>query len=64
MEKFQTQTETAIEIDFVRELQLRQWARQHFVPGELRKQTWHPIVLNEMKNRDRELAESHLGTAR
>jgi hypothetical protein len=43
-------------IDFVRELRLRQWARQNFVPGEQRKSTWHPVVLDEMRNRDRELA--------
>lgn len=43
-------------VDFVRELRLRQWARQHYVPLEARKATWHPVVLDEMVLRDRELA--------
>ena len=44
-----------LKIDFVRELRLRQWARQHFVPTESRKASWHPVVLDEMSLRDREL---------
>lgn len=42
-------------MDFVRELRLRQWARQHFVPAESRKSSWHPVVLDEMTRRDLEL---------
>jgi hypothetical protein len=42
-------------MDFVRELRLRQWSRQNFVPAEARKSTWHPVVLDEMSRRDREL---------
>ncbi len=42
-------------LDLVRELRLRQWARQHFVPERQRRATWHPIVLNEMSRRDLEL---------
>jgi len=42
-------------IDFVRELKLRQWARQNFVPPESRKVSWHPVVLDEMRCRDREI---------
>ena len=42
-------------IDFVRELRLRQWARQNFVPPESRKASWHPVVLDEMRCRDREI---------
>ncbi len=44
-------------IDFVRELRLRQWARQHYVTMDGRKPTWHPVVLDEMARRDRELLE-------
>ena len=44
------------QIDLVRELRVRQWARQNFVPQQQRKATWHPVVLDEMQNRDRELA--------
>ena len=47
-------------IDFVRELRLRQWARQHFVPRESRKSTWHPVVLDEMIRRDAEVNEKPL----
>jgi len=43
-------------IDFVRELRLRQWARLHFVAVDARKATWHPVVLDEMRLRDLELA--------
>ena len=42
--------------DLVRELRLRQWARVHFVAMESRQATWHPIVLDEMLRRDREIA--------
>lgn len=56
MNQFLRQDGTTSEIDLVRELRLRQWARQHFVPQEQRKVTWHPVVLDEMQNRDRELA--------
>lgn len=49
------QHESLFEVDFVRELRLRQWARQNFVSPELRKASWHPIVLDEMKCRDREM---------
>jgi hypothetical protein len=42
-------------IDFVRELRLRQWARQNFVPPASRKASWHPVVLDEMRCRDREI---------
>ena len=50
-------------IDFVRELRLRQWARQHYVPSDARKSTWHPVVLDEMHRRDEELADDspHIG---
>ena len=50
--------EPASKIDIVRELRLRQWARQNFVPTGQRKGTWHPVVLDEMRIRDRELASS------
>lgn len=46
---------TMFDTDLVRELRLRKWAREHFVAEELRKPCWHPIVLEEMKLRDREL---------
>ena len=44
-------------LDFVAELKLRQWARRNYVTPELRHDDdWHPIVLEEMRRRDGELA--------
>ena len=45
------------EIDFIRELRLRHWARTNYVCPDQRRETWHPIVLDEMHRRDVELAE-------
>jgi hypothetical protein len=42
-------------MDLVRELRLRQWARQNYVPLEQRQSGWHPIVLDEMHRRDLEI---------
>ena len=52
-----SEAETSM-IDFVRELRLRQWARQHWVSHEARRSTWHPIVLEEMSIKDGELQRS------
>jgi hypothetical protein len=48
------------EIDFIEELRLRRWARENFVPAELRQETWHPVILEEMVRKER---ESHLTDA-
>ena len=42
------------ELDFIEELRLRRWAREHYVPPSQRKQTWHPVVHEEMEKKDRE----------
>ena len=47
----------AEEIDFVRELQLRRWARENHVPPQERSGTWHPVVLEEMYAKDVESDE-------
>jgi hypothetical protein len=44
-------------LDLAHELGLRRWARANYVPAERRSATWHPIVLDEMRGRDSELAE-------
>ena len=44
-------------LELARELDLRRWARANYVPPGQRSATWHPIVLNEMESRDRELVE-------
>ncbi|QDT63815.1 hypothetical protein [Calycomorphotria hydatis] len=43
--------------DPVRELRLRRWAREHYVAPSDRQLSWHPIVLDEMRARDIELAK-------
>jgi hypothetical protein len=45
-------------VDLVKELRLRRWARQNYVPADDRRNSWHPIVLDEMKAKDDEIAES------
>jgi hypothetical protein len=42
------------ELDFIEELRLRRWAREHYVPTHQRKHTWHPIVHEEMEKKDLE----------
>ena len=48
------------ELDFIEELRLRRWARENFVPAELRQATWHPVILEEMTRKDR---DAHLSDA-
>ena len=42
------------ELDFIEELRLRRWARENFVPADLRQATWHPVILEEMVRKERE----------
>ena len=41
-------------LDLVEEIRLRTWARLNYTAPEQRSGTWHPVVLEEMKRRDRE----------
>ena len=50
------------EIDFIRELQLRRWARENYVPQHQRQSDWHPIIHEEMTRRDTEPADAHLAS--
>ena len=50
------------EVDFIRELQLRRWARENYVPHPQREHSWHPIVHDEMTRRDIESADTHLAS--
>jgi hypothetical protein len=45
---------TQVGLDAVDELRLRRWARQHYVSQDHRDQSWHPIVIDEMRRRDQE----------
>lgn len=43
------------EVDFIEELRLRRWAREHYVPVEQRSRSWHPIILEEMNRKDEDV---------
>lgn len=45
-------------VDFLKELRLRRWARENYVTAKERKSGWHPIVLDEMRRKDIELAQT------
>lgn len=40
------------------EFRLRRWARMHYVSSDQRKETWNPIVLDEMRIKDQEMREA------
>lgn len=42
------------ELDFIEELRLRRWAREHYVPRGQRQRSWHPVVHEEMAKKDTE----------
>ncbi len=46
------------ELDFIEELRMRRWARENYVPPDERKQSWHPIVHEEMEKKDLETGQS------
>jgi hypothetical protein len=46
------------DVDFIEELRLRRWAREHYVPRGQRQKSWHPIVHEEMEKKDREKGPS------
>jgi hypothetical protein len=46
------------ELDFIEELRLRRWAREHYVPHSLREKSWHPVVHDEMEKKDHEAHEA------
>jgi len=45
------------ELDFIEELRLRRWARENYVPRDRREQSWHPVILDEMSQKDVDMAE-------
>jgi hypothetical protein len=48
----------AAELDFIEELRLRRWAREHYVPRGERELSWHPVILDEMDRKDVEMVEA------
>ena len=45
------------ELDLIEELRLRRWAREHYVPRNERRISWHPVVHDEMSKKDTESPE-------
>ncbi len=50
-----TMKQASMQVDPVEELLLRRWARENYVPADDRDESWHPIILKEMSNRDAEI---------
>lgn len=40
------------------EFRMRRWARIHYVSSDQRKETWNPIVLDEMRMKDQEMSQA------
>jgi hypothetical protein len=51
------------ELDFIEELRMRRWARENYVPPNLRKHSWHPVVHEEMEKKDLETGEGQTSPA-
>ncbi len=47
--------ESTMELDFIEELRMRRWARENYVPRPSRENSWHPVILDEMAKKDRDL---------
>lgn len=45
---------TATEFDFIEEIRLRTWARENYVSENERDESWHPVILEEMRIKDGE----------
>jgi hypothetical protein len=45
---------TVTELDFIEEIRLRCWARENYVASDDRDESWHPVVLDEMRMKDLE----------
>jgi hypothetical protein len=46
------------EVDLIEELRLRRWARENYVPADRRESGWHPVTIDEMARKDRELQDT------
>lgn len=46
--------EQETDVDAIEEIRLRTWARQNYLPRDLRDRSWHPIILDEMQRKDQE----------
>jgi hypothetical protein len=55
LEKAAVMQASATEFDFIEEIRLRRWARENYVAAKGRNETWHPVILDEMRMKDREM---------
>ncbi len=46
--------EPRVDIDPIEEMRLRAWARRNYAPASERQTSWHPVILDEMRRKDRE----------
>jgi hypothetical protein len=46
------------DLDLIEELRLRRWARENYVPRPEREGNWHPVILDEMEKKDRDLTSA------
>ena len=49
-----TVLEPGVSVDAIEEMRLRAWARRHYAPVNERDASMHPVVLEEMRRKDRE----------
>jgi hypothetical protein len=61
VEKLRMSDAPIADVNLAKELRLRGWARKNYVSAENRPDKWHPIVLDEMRKRDRELESRSSG---
>jgi hypothetical protein len=52
---------TSEPIDLLKELRLRRWARENYVPANRRDEAWHPVILDEMRAKEYELSYESRG---
>ena len=46
--------EPVLDLDPVEEIRLRTWARHNYAPRDERDSEWHPVILEEMRQKDLE----------
>ena len=48
--------DVSTDLDPIQEMRLRTWARQNYLPEDERDLQWHPVILDEMRQKDDELS--------
>lgn len=43
-----------VEVDPIKEMRMRTWARRNYAPAQERDDAWHPVILDEMTRIDGE----------